>query len=98
MFAFDSSALPLLSWSPKMLLLLLVLGLFCSTLAYAGYNYGVRNLGASEACIFNNAIPIFSLIAALLIGQEIFSWGKLAGMCIVIAGVVISQIPAKKYK
>ena len=76
--------------------LLLVLGLFCSTLAYAGYNYGVRNLGASEACIFNNAIPIFSLIAALLIGQETFSWGKLAGMCIVIAGVVISQIPAKK--
>ena len=98
MFAFDSSALPLLSWSPKMLLLLLVLGLFCSTLAYAGYNYGVRNLGASEACIFNNAIPIFSLIAALLIGQEIFSWGKLAGMCIVIAGVVISQIPAKNNK
>lgn len=96
MFAFDSAALPLLSWSPKMLLLLLVLGLFCSTLAYAGYNYGVRNLGASEACIFNNAIPIFSLIAALLIGQETFSWGKLAGMCIVIAGVVISQIPAKK--
>ena len=95
MFAFDSASLPLLSWSPKMLLLLLVLGLFCSTLAYAGYNYGVRNLGASEACIFNNAIPIFSLIAALLIGQETFSWGKLAGMCIVIAGVVISQIPAK---
>lgn len=92
MLAFDSSALPLLSWSPKMMLLLLVLGLFCSTLAYAGYNYGVRNLGASEACIFNNAIPIFSLIAALLIGQESFSWGKLVGMCIVIAGVVISQI------
>lgn len=92
MLAFDSSALPLLSWSPKMLLLLLILGLFCSTLAYAGYNYGVRNLGASEACIFNNAIPIFSLIAALLIGQESFSWGKLVGMCIVIAGVVISQI------
>lgn len=98
MFAFDSAALPLLSWSPKMLLLLLVLGLLCSTLAYAGYNYGVRNLGASEACIFNNVIPIFSLIAALLIGQETFSWGKLAGMCIVIAGVVISQIPTKKYK
>ena len=95
MLAFDSASLPLLSWSPKMLLLLLVLGLLCSTLAYAGYNYSVRNLGASEACIFNNAIPIFSLIAALFIGQESFSWGKLAGMCIVIAGVVISQIPAK---
>ena len=97
MFAFDGSALPLLSWSPKMLLLLLVLGLFCSTLAYAGYNYGVRNLGASEACIFNNAIPVFSLIAALAIGQESFSWTHLLGMIIVIAGVVIAQYkPTKK--
>lgn len=88
---FDGGTLPLLSWSPKMLLLLLVLGILCSTLAYAGYNYGVRNLGASEACIFNNAIPVFSLIAAVAIGQENFSWAKLLGMAIVISGVVIAQ-------
>ena len=93
MFILDGSSLPLLSWSPKMLLLLLILGLFCSTLAYAGYNYGVRNLGASEACIFNNAIPVFSLIAALAIGQETFSWTHLLGMIVVISGVVISQNP-----
>ena len=91
MFALDGTALPLLSWSPKMLLLLLGLGLFCSTLAYAGYNYGVRNLGASQACIFNNAIPVFSLLAALAIGQETFSWTHLLGMVIVISGVAISK-------
>lgn len=85
----------LLSWSPKMLLILLVLGICCSTLAYAGYNYGVRNLGASEACIFNNAIPVFSLIAAVAIGQESFSWVKVIGMAIVIAGVIIAQGPIK---
>lgn len=95
MLIFDSDSLPLLSWSPKMLLLLLALGLFCSTLAYAGYNYGVRNLGASEACIFNNAIPVFSLIAAVAIGQEAFSWVKVAGMAVVIAGVVLAQNPFK---
>ena len=96
MFAFDGSALPLLSWSPKMLLLLLILGLFCSTLAYAGYNYGVRNLGASEACIFNNAIPVFSLIAALAIGQETFSWLKLLGIAVTITGVILSQSDFQK--
>lgn len=74
-----------------MLLILLVLGIFCSTLAYAGYNYGVRNLGASEACIFNNAIPVFSLVAAVLIGQEDFSWLKVLGMIVVISGVIIAQ-------
>ena len=95
-FLFDSHSLPLLSWSPKMILILATLGLFCSTLAYAGYNYGVRNLGASEACIFNNAIPVFSLIAAVAIGQEDFSWLKVLGMTIVIAGVILAQNPFKK--
>ena len=92
-FTFHLSPLTfhLLSWIPKMLLILLVLGIFCSTLAYAGYNYGVRNLGASEACIFNNAIPVFSLVAAVLIGQEDFSWLKVLGMIVVISGVIIAQ-------
>ena len=87
----DGSHLPLLSWSPKMLLLLLTLGICCSTLAYVFYNIGVRRLGASEACIFNNAIPVFSLLAAVLIGQETFSWLKVAGIVIVISGVAIAQ-------
>ena len=71
--------------------MLLVLGICCSTLAYAGYNLGVRVLGASEACVFNNAIPVFSLIAAIIIRQETFSWSNLGGMAIVIAGVVLAQ-------
>ena len=87
MLIFDGGAL---------LLLMLVLCIFCSTLAYAGYNYVVRNLGASEACIFNNAIPVFSLIAAVAIGQEQFSWVKVVGMAIVIAGVIIAQGRTKK--
>ena len=92
----DGHNLPLLSWSPKMLLLLLLLGICCSTLAYVFYNIGVRSLGAAEACIFNNAIPIFSLIAAILIGQETFSWSKLVGMVIVIAGVIIAQYQPRR--
>ena len=89
--AFDGSHLPLLSYSPRMLGLLLVLGICCSTLAYAGYNLGVRVLGASEACVFNNAIPVFSLITAIIIGQETFSWSNVIGMAIVIGGVVLAQ-------
>lgn len=87
----DGDHLPLLSYSPTMIGLLLTLGICCSTLAYVFYNRGVRVLGASQACIFNNAIPIFSLIAAVLIGQEAFSWSKVGGIVIVISGVVIAQ-------
>ena len=94
--AFDAQNLTALSYSPRMLGLLLVLGICCSTLAYACYNHGVRRLGAAEACVFNNTIPIFSLIAAIALGQEDFSWLKLLGIGIVIAGVIISQYPARK--
>ncbi|MCR5822369.1 MAG: DMT family transporter [Bacteroidales bacterium] len=98
MLATDGSHLPLLSYSPKMLLLLLLLGVCCSTLAYVFYNYGVRQLGASAACIFNNAIPVFSLIAAIAIGQEHFMIWKVVGAAIVISGVLIAQrgVPSRK--
>lgn len=91
---FDAGSVMQLSWSPRMLLMILALGILCSTVAYACYNHGVRNLGASEACIFNNTIPIFSLFAAILIGQETFSWIKVLGIVVTIAGVVIAQRPS----
>ena len=78
-----------------MITLLLVLGIFCSTLAYVFYNIGVERLGATAASIFTNAIPVFSLVAAILIGQEQWSWSKPLGIAIVILGVVIAQLPKK---
>jgi len=92
MLVVDGDKLPLLSYSPKMWLLILVLGVFCSTLAYVFYNIGVERLGATAACIFTNAIPVFSLIAALLIGQESLTWSKPAGIVIVLTGVVLAQV------
>ena len=97
-FIFDGGEVMQLSWSPRMLLIILALGILCSTVAYACYNHGVRRLGASEACIFNNTIPIFSLIAAILIGQEYFSWAKVVGIVVTIAGVVIAQNPVNSKK
>ena len=91
MLALDAPHVAHLSYSPRMLGMLLVLGILCSTLAYSFYNYGIRRLGASRACIFNNAIPIFSLIAAVAIGQENFLWTKMLGIALVIAGVFIAQ-------
>lgn len=87
----DGKALPQLSYSPSMILMILVLGIFCSTLAYIFYNVGIRKLGASSACIFTNVIPVFSLIAALVIGQEQFFWTKMLGVAIVVTGVIIAQ-------
>ena len=92
MLAMDGDHLAMLSYSPKMLLILLVLGIFCSTVAYVFYNVGVVRLGPTAACIFTNIIPVFSLIAALAIGQERLTWSKPVGMAIVVAGVVLAQL------
>ena len=96
MLLFNGENLPLLSYSVKMIAMLLILGIFCSTVAYMCYNVGVAKLGASAACIFTNVIPVFSLIAALLIGQEQLSWSKPVGMAIVIVGVVLAQMELRK--
>lgn len=96
MLVLDGSHLPQLSYTPQFFILLLILGIFCSTIAYVFYNIGVARLGATAACIFTNVIPGFSLIAAILIGQEQLTWSKPLGMVIVIAGVIIAQIPPRK--
>ncbi|MGX8713312.1 MAG: DMT family transporter [bacterium] len=76
-------------------LYILLLGICCSTLAYVFYNRGVRHLGAAEACIFNNAIPVVTFLVALslpgLAHPETFSWLKLLGIVTVISGVIIAQ-------
>jgi len=95
MLLVDGDKLGGLEFSPKVLLLLLALGIFCSTIAYACYNYGIRHIGATASCIFTNTIPVFSMIAAVAIGQEHFSLVKVAGMAIVIVGVVIVQVRAR---
>jgi len=91
MLIVDHDALPLLSFSPLMIGCIAFLGIFCSTLAYMFYNVGMKRLGATAACIYTNIIPVFSLLLALAIGQETFSWLKLAGMLIALLGLFLSQ-------
>ena len=65
-------------------------------LVFNGESLPLLSYSASAACIFTNVIPVFSLIAALLIGQEQLSWSKPVGMAIVIVGVVLAQLELRK--
>ena len=91
MLILDHDKLPLLSYSPQMLLYLAFLGIFCSTVAYMCYNYGMRSLGATSASVYNNIIPLFSLALALILGQESLSWLKVLGMVVVLVGLTVAQ-------
>ncbi|MBQ0015414.1 MAG: DMT family transporter, partial [Bacteroidales bacterium] len=87
----DFHQLPLLSYSPKMIVLILALGLLCSTLAYVFYNYGIRYLGASITSTFINGSAVVTLVAAVVSGQEPFSWVKVLGVAVAIVGVFVAQ-------
>lgn len=91
MLVFDGSHLNALSFSASMWMPLAFLGIFCSTIAYMFYNYGMKNLGATAASVYNNVIPVFSLILALAIGQEQLSLFKVLGMCVVLVGLTVAQ-------
>lgn len=92
MLFFDGDTLVTIPISAKLILLILCLGVFCSALGYIFYCYGVQYLGPAAACVFNNIIPIFTLLAALAIGQEHFGWAKLIGMIVALAGATLAQL------
>lgn len=83
------SNLPL--YSVKTWAYILILGVLCSMLAYTAYNAGFKQLGASRSAAFMNISPVFTLAAALMIGQEEVSVFKLLGMAIVIVGLFLAQ-------
>lgn len=79
----------------KIFAMIACLGIVCSTLSYVFFNYGIVKVGASRASVFNNSIPVFTLIFAAMLGQESITITKVLGMAVAISGVIIAQIKPK---
>ena len=63
-------------------------GTFSTGLAYAMWNYGIHQLGASHAAGFQNLVPLVALVASwALIGEVPFPL-QLVGGCLIIAGLL----------
>lgn len=71
---------------------LLFLGIFPSSLSFIFLSRGIRTLGATRANVTTNLVPVFTaLFSALVLGERI-TLATVAGMAIVISGVLLSQI------
>ena len=88
---FNSDALPMLSYSGAMWGRIAFLGLFCSTGAYVLFNYGIKAAGATAASVYNNLIPVFTLLLAALMGVETITFVKVGGIVLVIGGLFLVQ-------
>ena len=75
---------------------LIQLSVFASTFAYVLFTMGVKKIGVSRTNVFTNLIPIFTAVFSYFILSEHFSINKVAGILVVILGLLLSQIHALK--
>lgn len=79
----------------EMIVSMLALAVFCSSLAYVGFTIAMRDIGVSRANVFANLIPVFTgIFSYFVIGEEL-NTQKIMGIILVVAGLFFSQI--KKY-
>jgi drug/metabolite transporter (DMT)-like permease len=67
------------------------LAVFSSTIAFLFFVYAVQNIGMAKTNVFINLIPVFTAILSFLFLKEKFTVLKICGIVVVIGGLVISQ-------
>ncbi|MGM0930097.1 MAG: DMT family transporter [Actinomycetota bacterium] len=70
---------------------LLYLGIFPSVVALLLYNRAVAVLGASQASVFLNFVPVFTMLGAYLLLHEAITLMQILGALAVITGVVFTS-------
>ncbi len=73
---------------------LVALAVFGSTLAFLFFTNALRILGANRSSVFTNLIPVFTAFFAWVLLGESLSWIKVAGIGVVITGVLFVQLKA----
>lgn len=91
----DFSKFVLVVPDQRLIISLLLLAFFASTLAFVFYTIATKHLGISRANIFTNLIPVFTAIFAFFMVGELFNVAKLIGMAMVLGGVALSQYKSK---
>lgn len=69
---------------------------FSSLLAFMGFQYGIRQLGAPLAGVFMYLLPPYGVILAVLLLGERFEPFHAAGIALVMGGVILATFPARR--
>jgi len=70
---------------------ILYLGIFGSAVGFSWYYDGLRQLGPARAGVFINLVPVFAILLAALMLNEIPSPALLLGGLLVILGVILTN-------
>lgn len=76
----------------RLLTALFSLAILASSLAYILFATTIKHIGVNRANVYSNLIPVITAIASYYILDELFTGKKIAGIIIVICGVIVTQI------
>lgn len=79
----------------KMFVPVIELSLFASCGAFILFAWSVNKMGITRANVFTNSIPVFTALFSFIILGEKLTFQNMAGMLIVITGIIMSQMNGK---
>lgn len=88
---YDYDTFSLSMFTPDVLKPLLFLAILCSCTAFILFINSIKALGIARANIFTTLVPAISAFGAYMLGQESLNLMKIAGITIVVAGVIVAQ-------
>lgn len=90
-FIFDFKSFLMVRPDKSVLIALMELAFFASTLSYLFYIISIKEIGVIKSNILTNLIPVFTAVFSFFVLAEQFTIAKVVGMAVVMAGIVISQ-------
>ncbi|MDR0581656.1 MAG: DMT family transporter [Prevotellaceae bacterium] len=88
---FERQALAAVRWDFDTLYPLAMLTVFVSALAFVLFVYSVKQIGVAYSNMFTAFVPVVATLTAVLTGRETIAGHQVAGMAVVIFGVILSQ-------
>ncbi len=76
---------------PEVIVPILLLAVFASTIAYLFFTYGIAKIGITQTNVFANVIPVFTAAYAFIVFGEVLTLMNMSGILLVITGLIISQ-------
>ncbi len=95
---FEIDNLQLSAITPESLWAIIYLGIFGSGICFILFSVGIRELGATKANVYANIVPVVTAIVSYFLLKEAMPAIKIAGIVVVLAGLLLSQITSFKLK
>lgn len=89
--AWELTARPVV-FTPKLILIIVYIGLVPAVAGFLSWNLGIRYLGASGAMMFYNMLPIYGVLLGFVLLGEPVGWAHLIGGLMIIGGGVWAAI------